>query len=271
MKTASSNSKYKKEIEECTAAFNIEHRLYNEDSYFIKFFKFPENHSQRIRNTDTREIGKHFDKNISQKVIANLVSRHNGPNIALNLIRNHVFGNLDLFHRFFYETLLDSEAFNEMVRVCTKLNYHVSDKDEDTLIDQANNLRERFYGLVADGYRMSHKGPKSKNDKSKNGNIQSSLNNGGIGSINDIGGIGIAPGIPINMIGLPSMTQIAPPINPAMTQMQQTMQAMQIIHPEVMMNPIQMQQQPHISQQPYQDDAVEGNNDGHPEEMHDIF
>lgn len=267
MKTAPSNSKYKKEIEECTTAFNVEHRLYNEDSYFIKFFKFPENHSQRIRNTDIKEIGKHFDKNISQKVIANLVSRHNGPSIALNIIRNHVFGNLDLFHRFFYETLLDGEAFNEMVRVATKLNYHVSDKDEETLIDQANNLRERFYGLVADGYRMSHKGPKAKNDKSRIGNIPSTLNSGNMNSVNDIsGGMGIGTGIPIsmNIIGMP-------PSGNNNIILSSSMQSLQLIHPENMINPIQMQQQGHIPQQPYQEDSVEGNTDAHTEEIHDLF
>ncbi|OHT16104.1 hypothetical protein TRFO_13423 [Tritrichomonas foetus] len=162
---AASYSQYSKEIEECRRAFNIEHRLYNEDSYFIKFFKFPDNHSQRIRNTDIKEIGRRFDKNISQKVISSLVSRHGGPELPLNRIRHHVFGNIDCFHRFFYETLLDSESFNELVRVTTALNFHQSDKDEENLIDQANALRERFYDYSASNYRMTHKSVKSKTDK----------------------------------------------------------------------------------------------------------
>lgn len=282
MKTATSNSKYTKEIEECKKAFNIEHRLYNEDSYFMKFFKFPENHSQRIRNTDIKQIGKLFDKNISQKVITNLVSRHNGPNIAVNLIRNHVFGNLDVFHRFFYETLLDTEAFNEMVRVTTKLNFHQSDKDEEVLIDQANNLRERFYDFVANNYRINHKSSKSKNDKLKidnaNNNVPTNLIGGNInGDISnemnaDIGipiSLNIGINQPIGNNNFIHSSQIPAPLNPAV---QQTMQSMQIIHPEIMISSIQIPQPGNLSQHPYQDDSVEGNNnDTHPEEIHDLF
>ena len=172
------NSKYTKEIEECKKAFNIEHRLYNDDSYFIKFFKFPESHSARIRNTDIKEIGKLFDKSISQRVIASLVSRHQGPDIPYNVIRNHVFGNLDAFHRFFYETLLDSDAFNEMVRVATALNYHVNDKDEESLIEQANSLRERFYDFVANNYRMNQKGTKKSDKLKANSTLPSSTYTG---------------------------------------------------------------------------------------------
>ena len=137
-------TKYKKEIDECINAFKVEHRLYNEDQFFIRFFKFPESHPPRIRNTDIKQIGKLFDKNISQKVITSLVSRHQGPDLANNVIRNHIFGNLDLFHRFFYETLLDNQTFLEMVRVATALQFHQSDKDEELLIAQANTLKDRF-------------------------------------------------------------------------------------------------------------------------------
>lgn len=142
------------------------HRLYNEDQYFINFFKFPENHPDRIRNTDIKKIGKLFDKVICQKVITSLVSRYHGPELAKNVIRNHIFGNLDLFHRFFYETLLDNQSFMEMLRVTNQLQFHVSDKDEELLISQANSLRDKFYDFVANSKQMSRSNIKPKTEKS---------------------------------------------------------------------------------------------------------
>lgn len=141
------------------------HRLYNEDQFFIRFFKFPDNHPPRIRNTDIKQIGKLFDKSISQKVIASLVARYHGPDLTHNIIRNHIFGNLDLFHRFFYETLLDNQSFMEMLRVANQLQFHVSDKDEELLIAQANSLHDRFYEYVANSKQISDNSAKPKTEK----------------------------------------------------------------------------------------------------------
>ena len=165
-------SKYSREIQACLSAFDVEHRLYNDDTYFIKFFKFPENHPIRIRNTDIKQIGKLYDKGISAKVINSLISRYGGPDLSVNIIRTHVFGNIDIFHRFFYETLLDSDAFNELVRVTTKLGFHVTDKDEENLIDQANNLRERFYQYAKSQFKLTGKNSRGKHDKLQKGQQQ---------------------------------------------------------------------------------------------------
>lgn len=144
------------------------HRLYNEDKFFIRFFKFPDNRSQRIRNVDVKQIGKLFDQNICDKVITSLVSRFQGPNLSNGVIKHHIFGNLDLFHRFFYETLLDNQSFHEMVRVATALQFHVNDNDDEILVAQVNQLHDRFYDVVASNKQIDQNRAKVKDTDKPN-------------------------------------------------------------------------------------------------------